>query len=317
MIKGLVSIISPCYNREKLLFRLLDSILDQTYRNIQVILIDDGSTDRTRSVVLSYKERFRVAGMDFEYYYQQNAGVSAAINEGLKYVKGEFLCWPDSDDWYEPTAMEKRVKFLNEYPEYGMVSCDADIYFENDLKISKGYVSGKIKERYDENQFHHMLEGKTLVCPICHMVRTEVFFLTHPTRQIYDSRHGQNIQMLLPIYYSYKRGFIDEALCHYLVIDNSLSRSDDTFEKKLAYRNAIETLMTETLNSIEMPELERKKYIYFTKVKNTRRRLQLGVEFKNKKFAKEQLKLLKSMKALGLRDMFNFIRIWKVKGIEK
>lgn len=310
--KGVVSIVSPCYNREKILYRFLDSILAQNYKKIQVIMIDDGSKDNTVHVLESYVDKFKKAGISYEYHLKENGGVSSAINEGLKYVRGEFLCWPDSDDWYTPEAIEKRVDFLNEHSEYGIVTCDADIYYEDIPNIVKGYVSGKMKERFDEYQFNHMLEGKTLVCPICHMVRTNVFFATHPKRKIYNSRHGQNIQMLLPIYYRYKRGFIDEALCHYMVIDNSLSRSDNTFEKKIDYRNGIETLMIETLNEIEMPSKEREKYVIFTKIKNTRRRLNLAIEFKKVNLAKEQLKLLKQMKALSIKDLINCIKILKI-----
>ena len=312
MLKRYVSIITPCYNREKILYRFLDSVLQQSYKKIHMIMIDDGSSDNTLSVIKSYKSKFESNGMLYEFYSKKNGGVSSAINEGLKYVKGEFLCWPDSDDWYATEAIKTRVDFLNKHPDYGIVTCDADIYYEDNPSIVKGYVSGKAKERFDEHQFKHMLEGKTLVCPICHMVRTNAFFATHPKRKIYDSRHGQNIQMLLPIYYSYKRGFIDEALCHYMVIANSLSRRDDTFEKKMDYRNAIETLMIETLNDIEMPNVEREKYIAFTKMKNTRRRLNLAVQFNKVDCAKEQLRALKQMKALGIKDLINYMKLLKL-----
>lgn len=309
MIKGLVSIISPCYNREKLLYRLLDSILEQTYRDIQVILIDDGSTDATGKVARDYVSEFENAGMSLEYYYQENGGVSSAINNGLRYVKGEFLCWPDSDDWYDKNSIQKRVEFLNKHPEYGIVSSDADVFYERDLTKAQETVSGKVKERLEEKQFKLMLKGRSLVCPICHMVRTEAFFDTHPDRQIYNSRHGQNIQMLLPVYYKYKRGFIDEILCHYLVMENSLSRSDDTFEKRLHYRNDIETLTVETLKSIKMPDDEREKYIRFTRIKNTRRRLKLAKEYGNRLFAKKQIDELIKQKALNLKDIITYIRI--------
>lgn len=309
MEKGLVSIISPCYNREKILWRFLDSVLDQTYKKIQLILIDDGSTDGTLSVIKEYISKFEKAGIKYEYYSKPNGGVSSAINEGLKYVKGEFLCWPDSDDWYEPDAMEKRVRFLKENPKYAIVSCDAVCSYEKAKSSVLQYVSGKTKERWKENQFWLMLKGKTLVCPICHMVRTEAFWYCHPDRKIYDSRHGQNIQMLLPIYYFFKRGFIDEALCHYLVLEGSLSRSADTFQKKLSYREAIEKLTIETLKSIQMPQREQKKCLKYTKVKNTRRKLILARNFKEKEFAKKQIEKLIELKSVRFKDIMVYLKI--------
>lgn len=308
MEKGLVSIISPCYNREKILWRFLDSVLSQTYKKLQLILVDDGSTDNTRLVMQDYKSKFEDAGIRYEYYSKPNGGVSSAINEALKYVQGEFLCWPDSDDWYEPDAIQKRIDFLNAHPEYGIVSCDAVCSYErNDSDVPR-FVSGKARERWEENQFRLMLKGKTLVCPICHMVRTEAFWYSHPDKKIYDSRYGQNIQMLLPVYYFYKRGFIDEALCHYLVLEGSLSRSNDTFEKKLEYRNSIENLMIATLQSIQMPYEEREKYIRYTIVKNTRRRLILARDFKEKEFAKKQIKRLAELKVLSLKDIITYLK---------
>lgn len=309
MEKGLVSIISPCYNREKILWRFLDSVLNQTYKKLQLILIDDGSTDNTLSVMHDYISKFEGTGIRYEYYWQPNGGVSSAINEALKYVQGEFLCWPDSDDWYEPEAMEKRVRFLEEYPEYAIVSCDAICSYEDEnWRGPRLFVSGKTKERWKKDQFWLMLKGKTLVCPICHMVRTEAFWYSHPSKKIYDSRHGQNIQMLLPIYYFFKRGFIDEPLCHYLILEGSLSRSDDTFKKKLAYRESIEELTIATLQSIQMSQKEREKYLKYTKIKNIRRKLVLARNFKEKEFAKKQIKQLTELKAVSLKDIITYLK---------
>ena len=109
--------------------------------------------------------------------------------------------------------------------------------------------------------------------------------------------------MLLPIYYYFKRGFVDEALCHYLVAEGRLSRSDDTFEKKLAYRNSIEALSIETLKSIRMPDKELQKYLKFVMVKNTRRRLILAADFHKKEFAKEQIKKLIKLKKVSFNDI--------------
>ncbi len=309
MTKGLISIVAPCYNREKIIFRFLDSVLAQTYRNIQLILVDDGSTDQTAKVIESYRCRFEQAGIEMEYHCKENGGVSSAINFGLQFVKGEFFCWPDSDDWYDPKAMEIRVKYLNEHPEIGIVSCDADFYNENDLSMPLATISGKNKERFSPNQFELLLNGKSLVCPICHMVRTEALFASIPTRRIFDSRHGQNLQILLPIYYKYKRAFIDETLCHYLVLEGSLSRSADTFEKELSYRNDIETLVIETLQQIEMPLKQRLKYIRFVRIKNTRRRLLLAQKYADKSLGKKQLDLLRSLKGLRVRDWMTYHKI--------
>ena len=78
-MKPLVSIISPCYNGEKYLHRFLRSVLHQTYERIELILIDDGSEDGSRDIILSYQKQFEEKGYLFHYIYQKNSGQAAEI----------------------------------------------------------------------------------------------------------------------------------------------------------------------------------------------------------------------------------------------
>ena len=98
----LVSILSPCYNVEKFLPQCLDSIINQTYSNLQIVLIDDGSKDDTWRVMPAY------AGKDnrIEIYHQENQGVAATRNHLLDKVKGDYVLFVDSDDWIEPDMVE-------------------------------------------------------------------------------------------------------------------------------------------------------------------------------------------------------------------
>ena len=98
MTKPLVSIITPCYNGEAFLKRYFESILNQTYPNLELIFINDGSTYRTEEIALSYRERLEKRGITYIYEKQENAGQAAALNRGLKLFTGEYLTWPDSDD---------------------------------------------------------------------------------------------------------------------------------------------------------------------------------------------------------------------------
>ena len=87
MKKGLVSIITPCFNGGMLIHRLLDSILKQDYSMIEMYVVDDGSIDNTRSVIESYIDRFTNKGYVLNYIYQDNAGQAAAINKALPLVE--------------------------------------------------------------------------------------------------------------------------------------------------------------------------------------------------------------------------------------
>jgi glycosyltransferase involved in cell wall biosynthesis len=124
---GMVSVIIPTFNRAAIVRRAIDSALSQTYGNVEVIVVDDGSTDDTRQVVASCGERVR-------YFYQQNAGVSAARNTGLRNVRGEFVAFLDSDDAWQPWRVEGQIAALTRHPEAGLAWTDMTAV-DNDGKI--------------------------------------------------------------------------------------------------------------------------------------------------------------------------------------
>ena len=102
-VKELVSIIVPVFNAEKFLAETLVSLAAQTYENIEVLLVDDGSKDSSRDICESFVE----GDNRFRYYYQENAGAGAARNRGIGLACGEFLMFLDSDDLFEPDFVEK------------------------------------------------------------------------------------------------------------------------------------------------------------------------------------------------------------------
>lgn len=111
---GLVSVIVPAYNRAHLIGEALDSVLAQTYRPIQLIVVDDGSTDGTAETVERWQARAD-SGLALEYVRQQNAGVSAARNRGLAAARGSFIQYLDSDDTLaQPEKLACQVAALSE-----------------------------------------------------------------------------------------------------------------------------------------------------------------------------------------------------------
>jgi glycosyltransferase involved in cell wall biosynthesis len=110
---GLVSVVIPSYNRAALIQDALRTVLAQTYSPIEIIVVDDGSTDNTREVVESY-------GGAVRYVYQQNAGAAAARNTGFHHARGEFVALLDSDDEWFPWKLEAQVRLFREHPELGM-----------------------------------------------------------------------------------------------------------------------------------------------------------------------------------------------------
>src|SRR5690349_12444252 len=93
MIKSndLVSVIIPCYNHGKYLSRAIESVLSQTYRNVEIVVVDDGSADNTKEVTDTFPHVL--------YVHQNNQGLSAARNTGINNSKGKYLLFLDADDW--------------------------------------------------------------------------------------------------------------------------------------------------------------------------------------------------------------------------
>lgn len=260
MEEGLVSIITPCYNVDSVIHRYLDSVLNQTYKNIELILVNDGSVDNTADIIKSYEKKFYNRGISLIYIYQENLGLGGAINKGLKYFSGNYLCWADPDDFLEKESIEERVLFLNSNPQFACVTSDANVYNEDDLCNPIYKISDVSKYNEDENQFEHCLKYESIFCCGCHMIRSKEFLLVNPEREILPARLGQNWQMLLPIYYKYKRGFLDKPLYNYIIYKNSMSNLDTTKEKKINRYEEHLKIIESVLESINLNKREKKKY---------------------------------------------------------
>lgn len=205
MKKNLVSIITPCYNGEKFLKTFLDSVLNQTYKYIEFIIINDGSNDRSEEIILKYKELFEKKGYIFKYIYQKNAGQASAVNKGLKVFEGEYLMWVDSDDILKNNNVEEKINFLKTNKQYGMVMCKTEVVDETDLNKRIGILERKPKRYKKDNFFESLIMGINVYFPPGgYMVTAKAFLEAIPSRDIYESRIGQNWQLLLPISYKNK-----------------------------------------------------------------------------------------------------------------
>lgn len=113
-----VSVIIPTYNRAHLIERSVRSVLEQTYRDIEVIVVDDGSLDDTESVIQGIEDERIV-------YYKQpvNAGVSAARNKGAKLAIGKWIAFQDSDDYWREDKLQTQLEYAGEHPGYKLIYC--------------------------------------------------------------------------------------------------------------------------------------------------------------------------------------------------
>jgi glycosyltransferase involved in cell wall biosynthesis len=297
----LVSIITYSYNGESFIGRFLDSILNQSYNNIELIFINDGSSDKTEEIFLSYKPNFDNAGIKFKYFYQKNKGQAFSLNKGLKEVQGEYITWPDSDDFLEYNSIEDRVDFLEKNAQYGFVRSDGYILKENNLKNPTSYLSNKNKNRFKEHLFDDFINEHTYFAPGCYLTRTSAFIEINPNKTIYISKYSssQNYQMLLPLACKFKCGFIDKPLLNYVHRDNSYSHS---FVKKQNILERFKGHEDIIRNTIAQLNINQEYYDKIINQKYLRKKLNLAKDFNDFRLFKETYNILTKSGSSHLKD---------------
>ena len=120
-----VSVIIPTYNCADYIEQTLESILNQTFQDFELIVVDDGSTDRTQDIVARHAPRVRLI-------VQKNSGVCVARNRGISEAKGQFICLVDHDDYWFADKLACQVEAMEKYPESGVIYTDFTLWFPED-----------------------------------------------------------------------------------------------------------------------------------------------------------------------------------------
>lgn len=247
VFKPLVSVIIPVYKAEKYLRTCLDSILNQTYKNIEVICVNDGSPDNSISVLYEYASCDKRVIV----YDEPNKGVASARNLGIEKAAGEFLTFADADDWWECNAFERAVEEMGKhsadvvmysyYRDYANKTLERNNMFPNDFMVFDedqsvilrkrlfGLIGDELKrvENFDTN---NALWSK--------LYRTEIFKKHQEVRYPDNKRIGSGGDGLLNVYYFkyVKRAvYIADHLYHYRKTnDESIvsSYKPDFFQKR-------------------------------------------------------------------------------------
>lgn len=298
----LVSILTPCYNGEKYLNDYFDDIINQDYDYCELIFIDDGSTDSTSKIVEQYRSKIERRGYTLKYYRQDNAGQGIAIANGIKKVTGDYLVWPDCDDRMNKNSISRRVRFLEENPEYGLVRSEGIVVDEKEPEKVIKYISGKSEHRFAEYIFEDYLFGHCAwLQPGSFMVRVSALDRSNPDRYIYPIRYGQNWQMLLPILYYFKCGYIDEPLFTYVLHKGSSSDSSGKeYDYLISREKMYYEIVSETIKHMGITDegvyLSRLKQYYLQKY------LTLAFNYSNKRDARMIYLELKQLRAVRLKD---------------
>ena len=218
---SLISVIVPAYNVEKYISRCLDSILNQTYKNLEIIVIDDGSTDNTPVVIKQYENNYQ----NIKGIYQQNQGVSMARINGIKKASGNWIGFVDSDDEIETDMYEM---LLNNALKYNadISHCGYQMVFDN--KINYFYNTGNLVLQDNLSGIKDLLEGSFVEPGLCNKLFRRKLFNSLLNENIIDMSIKINEDLLVN-YFLFKKSqksvFVDQCKYHYIVRSNSASRS--------------------------------------------------------------------------------------------
>ncbi len=247
----LVSVIIPVYNRADLIRETIESVLKQTYQNIEIIVVDDGSTDNSIEILNEFSKKIKL----FQHPGKINKGQAAAINLGLKMAKGSYIAILDSDDLFYPLKIEKQVEYLNSHLEKGIVySNGMNIDFEGSPLYTL-YPAGDRPPIGPEA----VLENCAFNLPSNALVRKNVFdqvgFLNESLRSAQDHEMAIRLAEISDI------GYIDDILWGYRRHGNSISHTRTTERWKNGFR-----ILSEATQRYPYPvktRLRRKAVLHF------------------------------------------------------
>jgi len=207
-----ISIIIPVYNGEKTINRTLDSLIQQTCNEFEVIVIDDGSTDKTKDILKNYKALFKNANRQIKIINQENSGVSVARNRGIIEARGKYVAFLDSDDYLSPSMVQVVFDCTNQmnydYVIYGFYALENNE--QKELDYYKAYTMNgqlELKEKLNE-----LLPTRILNSPCNKLYKNELL-------QKYSIRFNRNLSLGEDLNFNLKYYF---KICNLKIIEDRL-----------------------------------------------------------------------------------------------
>ena len=245
---NLVSIIIPVYNTEKYIDRCLESVLAQTHSKLEILLVDDGSSDSSGAICDSYAkkdERVRV-------FHLQNGGVSSARNYGIEKASGEYIIFVDSDDWLEADAVERMVERISaDGVDLSVFSLTFEyVGFSDKLKIYSAVYTPY--EYFTDSE-----QNIAYICSPCNKIYRAQIMLDNNIRFTPGIKYGEDFTFNVNyLGYTNKLSLHDESYYHYdCTRDGSgVKRLYEDYDKYILEMNSAFSIL---LDSLEIPDSDR------------------------------------------------------------
>lgn len=217
-MEPLISVVVPVYNVEKYLVRCLDSILNQTYKNIEIIVVNDGSPDKCEDIINQYASRYS----NIVAIHQKNGGLSNARNTGIRAAKGEYISFIDSDDYIDATMISRMYSVLKE-ENVNLVQCDFKVVRDENIykkaEITKPFILDK-ETMFDTRKTKITACGKLYFTDIIKKIMFKENKINEDEFFTYKA-----------LYESSKIAVIQEPLYFYYQSPNSIMRNSNHFIK--------------------------------------------------------------------------------------
>lgn len=244
-----ISVIVPVYNVEDLLSKCLDSLVNQTFDDYEVIVVNDGSPDNSQKIIDEYYKKYPNIIKPLK---KENGGLSSARNYGLKYANGEYILYVDSDDFVSNDILEKMyTNAINSGSD--IVVCRSYIYFNNNLeKIDKEILNNNVFKRYILNR----------PSATCKLVKKDI--LLHSELAFFEGHHYEDIAEV-PAFCLYAKNisFIDDYLYYYLVREGSIMHNKKYSDKLNDIFDSIDHLTNIFINKNAFDEYKDElEYLY-------------------------------------------------------
>lgn len=290
-----VSVIIPVYNSEKFLKKCLESILYQSFKEIEIIIINDGSTDGSLKII----EQFMLEDERIILINQKNQGVSVSRNKGIKMAKGEFLLNVDSDDWIEKEYIEVLYKKALEKDLDIVIS---DIYFEYLTK--KGFILKDLYLKEGEiitgNDYCNIFIEKNFHGYSCNKLIKKSLYVDNNIYYRKEISVLEDAEVILKLgYYAKRIGKINGIFYHYLQHSHSTSKKM-TEKKVMDIKDVLEKLID------FFDDEEKKKKLQLIKIEKSL----LGIKYlNNKKYAIVKNEILKEIQQLEWKYFFENLKL--------
>lgn len=224
--KALVSVIIPMYNAQKYIEETVNSVLCQTYKNFEILIVDNSSTDDSRKIVNTYNdERIKIVELDFN-----SGGPARPRNIGIENANGEYIAFLDADDIWLPEKIEKQTIFMEEN-KVNFTSCDCSLIDEKSLKIPFGIKSQILHKIISKQSVSDVMKNNFILTSSV-LIKKDLLIKFNESED-YMSVEDYDMWLHILVKERSRYEYQDEKLIKYRMVENSASDRSSVLKQEL------------------------------------------------------------------------------------